>query len=460
MRIQDHTYRALLILLVIGCLSIRAQVAHAQVRIDTAGKISDLVGDHLLGKRMKVKDVRFLGERVAIGHFTDTSAAPLIGEGILLSTGRIFDAKGPNKVSNMSTDLMRKGDRALEYIGKGPTFDAAVLEFAFQPQLDYISFNFIFASEEYIEYVGSPFNDVFAFYITGPNIKGVKNLAILPDPEGDRYIPITVNTVNHNLNSANYIDNNHFNKRGQRVPSQSERRDQELLRTYEFDGFTTLLRAECAVIPGETYKIRIAIADVGDHQYDSAVLLEGKSFSSYPSNPTERANLIAKETGDFRRRFQPVLVGNKPLETPDVALPTPEADPATPTKVEPVPAPAWTPADLAPIKGNPWRFEFDFDSAELLPRHQSTLDSIANYLKKHPKARLRIEGHTDAIGASAYNIRLSERRAESVRGHLQGRGIPPERTETGHYGATRPIESNAAESGRARNRRVEIILLK
>jgi outer membrane protein OmpA-like peptidoglycan-associated protein len=423
----------------------------AQVRIDTSVHIGTLVSEHLLGKRMKVKDAHFIGARSAIGTFVDTSSAPLIAEGIILSTGLVMNAKGPNKVNSMSTDLMQKGDRALEYIGKGPTYDAAALEFTFQPQLDFISFNFIFASEEYIEYVGTSFNDVFAFYISGPNIKGVQNLAVLPATS----VPITVNSVNHNFNSEYYIDNNLFNRKGRRVQTLADKQDQQLLRTYEYDGFTALLRAECPVVPGGVYRIRIVIADVGDHHYDSAVLLEGKSFSSYPADEVAREEMILEETGEFRRRNLPVVIG-KPMVTPSTAS-TPALPAATPAPVEP---PAWTPADLAPVKGNPWRFEFDFDSAELSARNQSTLDSIARYLKRHPGARLRIEGHTDAIGASSYNIRLSERRAEAVRAHLLAQGIPAERTETGHFGASRPLESNAAESGRARNRRVEIILLK
>ena len=428
--------------------------ADAQVRIDTAGSIKALVADHLLGKRMRIKDAHFVGARVAIGHFVDTSATPLIGEGIIMSTGRVFDAKGPNKTHNFSSDLRQRGDRSLEHISKGISYDAAFLEFSFQAQLPYVSFNFIFASEEYTEYVGSAFNDVFGFFISGPNISGVKNIATVSLPGNPQPIPITVNTVNQNYNSANYIDNDPFNRHGRRVTSRADAREQELLGTYEFDGFTTLLRAECAVVPGETYKIRIAIADVGDHLFDSAVLLEGKSFSSYPADPEERTALIAEETRDFRRRFQPVLAGTKPVETGDAPIPT------TPAVPETAPAPAWSPADLAPVKGNPWRFEFDFDSAELTARNKASLDSIAGYLRRNPKSRLRIEGHTDAVGASAYNVRLSERRAEAVRAHLAALGVPAERTETGHYGATRPLESNAAESGRARNRRVEIILLK
>jgi outer membrane protein OmpA-like peptidoglycan-associated protein len=427
---------------------------HAQVRIDTAGSVKALVSNHLLGKRVRVKDVHFVGARVAIGHFVDSSETPLIGEGIIMSTGRVFDAKGPNKTHNFSSDLRQKGDRSLEHISQGISFDAAFLEFSFQAQLPYVSFNFIFASEEYTEYVGSSFNDVFGFFISGPNISGVKNIATVSVPNRAQPIPITVNTVNQNYNSSNYIDNDPFNRHGKRVASRADAREQELLRTYEYDGFTTLLRAECAVVPGETYKIRIAIADVGDRLFDSAVLLEGNSFSSYPADPEERSALIAEETRDFRRRFQPVLAGNKPVETGDAPVPIPSV------LEEAAAPPAWSPADLAPVKGNPWRFEFEFDSAELSAANKATLDSIASYLQRNPKSRLRIEGHTDAVGASAYNIRLSERRAEAVRAHLAASGVPAGRTETGHYGAARPLESNAAESGRARNRRVEIILLK
>lgn len=431
-------YRWLMLLL--GCV-FSLELA-AQVRIDTSISVKRLVGEKLLGNRMKVRGAGFVGNPLAVGYFVDESPSPLIGEGIVLSTGNVLSVPGPNRLPNKSYDLGRRGDKSLEHISKGPSFDAAYLEFDFMPQMDYVSFNFVFASEEYTEYVNSQFNDVFAFYISGPGINGTKNLAVVPGSGA----PITVNTVNHIYNRKNYIDNNHFGRHGQHIPSKRDKLDTDLLNAYEFDGFTTLLCAETPVVPGGVYHIRISIADVGDHRYDSAVFLEAKSFSSYPKDAVARAELMAREDTLFRRRNPPVAVGIDP-----------EAPSDTITIAE---KPAWGPADLASVKGNPWRFEFAFDSYTLTKRHQGTLDTVADYLRKNPNARLRIEGHTDAVGSSGYNTKLSQQRAESVRAYLLRLGIPANRTEIGHYGFSRPLQSNADETGRARNRRVEIVLLK
>ena len=424
----------------------------SQIRLDTAMALPTLVGEHLAGKRIKLRNIRYNGAQVARSYFRDEAEAPLIGDGILLSTGSVFNALGPNRLSKMSSDLNRKGDRALQYIGKGPTFDAAMLEFDFMPQLDFVSFNFIFASEEYTEYVGSQFNDVFAFYITGPGLAGTRNLAVIPGSG----TPITVNSVNHIFNKQNYIDNDQFGKRGQVLAGKASELDQYLYQTFEFDGMTTLLRAETPVIPGEVYHIRICIADVGDHIYDSAVFLEGNSFSSYPKDPEKRALLMAEETSLFRRREQPTDVGEKPVVVAkkDSLSPTPALPVADPTTS------IWTSADLAMVKGNPWHFEFGFDVFQLADAHEATLDTILAFLKQNPNAKLRIEGHTDNVGGAAYNQKLSRKRAESVQKYLLAHGIPANRTETAFFGFDRPLNSNAAESGRARNRRVEIILLK
>lgn len=438
--------------LTIACaLLLACSWTKAQLAIDTTLDVKTLVGERLLGKRVKVNNIRYFGSRRAIAYFSDQGDNPLIGEGIMLSTGDVFNVQGPNKVSNMSTDLQRKGDRALQYIGKAPTHDAAMLEFDFKAQLDFVSFNFFFASEEYTEYVGSTFNDVFAFYISGPGINGTVNLAVLPG----KTTPITVNSVNHISNTVNYIDNDNFGKRGQLLKGKSELLDHYLYNTFEFDGMTTLLRAETQVIPGEIYHIRICIADVGDFIYDSAVFLEGKSFSSYPKDPERRAQIMADEAIDFRRRSQPGTVGAPVIPSP--AVNEVIVEPALLTAPT---TPSYDPMKLAKVKGNPWLFEFAFDSHQLTNRHKGTLDTVADYLKTNPKAKLRIEGHTDNVGGADYNLKLSQRRAESVRAYLATKGIGENRLTIAFFGYDRPKDSNAAETGRAHNRRVEIILLK
>ncbi|MEY3444673.1 MAG: hypothetical protein RLZZ519_2954, partial [Bacteroidota bacterium] len=239
----------------------------AQIQIDTTFSPGELVADVLLGKRVKVRNVRYVGSKLAVAAFRDSSITPLMADGILLSTGKVFDAKGPNRRANTTYNIGTRGDHALESIAKGMTFDAAYLEFDFQPEMESVMFNFVFGSEEYTEYVNSQFNDVFAFWISGPGYKGVKNLAVVPQNSA----PITVNTINHISNRFNYVDNNPFDRLGNLKKENVSHLYPDLLRDYEYDGFTTLLTAEARVRPGEVYHIKIAIADVSDGRYDSAV---------------------------------------------------------------------------------------------------------------------------------------------------------------------------------------------
>ena len=86
----------------------------------------------------------------------------------------------------------------------------------------------------------------------------------------------------------------------------------------------------------------------------------------------------------------------------------------------------------------------------------ATLDVVADSLKSCPDVRLRVEGHTDSIGAESYNQGLSQRRAESVRDHLVGQGLGARRLEARGYGESRPIADNGTDEGRRLNRRVEL----
>ncbi|TYO99080.1 outer membrane protein OmpA-like peptidoglycan-associated protein [Geothermobacter ehrlichii] len=99
---------------------------------------------------------------------------------------------------------------------------------------------------------------------------------------------------------------------------------------------------------------------------------------------------------------------------------------------------------------------FDVDSALLKPGAHDELFRVAKVLNQYPQTTLLVAGHTDSTGSEEYNQRLSERRAEVVKNALVGNGVNPERIRTIGYGESRPIASNASESGRQLNRRVEI----
>ncbi len=101
---------------------------------------------------------------------------------------------------------------------------------------------------------------------------------------------------------------------------------------------------------------------------------------------------------------------------------------------------------------------FSVNSASIKPELRSVLDPFANSLQNDPNARIEIIGHTDSTGSDALNNPLSEDRARSVRDYLAARGVASNRIQTAGRGEREPLADNNSESGRARNRRVEIFL--
>lgn len=131
--------------------------------------------------------------------------------------------------------------------------------------------------------------------------------------------------------------------------------------------------------------------------------------------------------------------------TPEpVAMPEPMPEP------EPEPVPEFEPVVLSS------GVNFAFDSAELTPQAEVTLDEVARRLREHTDVNIRIDGHTDSVGSNQYNLRLSQERADSVRNYLMSQGIAGNRMIATGYGEERPVATNETDQGRAQNRRVEI----
>ena len=99
---------------------------------------------------------------------------------------------------------------------------------------------------------------------------------------------------------------------------------------------------------------------------------------------------------------------------------------------------------------------FKYDSAELKPGSMEILDSVASTLREHPNHPLEVGGHASAEGKGLYNLKLSDRRAQTVRAYLVKRGVNPQILTYRGYGETRPLVANYTEAGRKLNRRVEL----
>ena len=103
---------------------------------------------------------------------------------------------------------------------------------------------------------------------------------------------------------------------------------------------------------------------------------------------------------------------------------------------------------------------FEFDKAELKPKYLSLIDKAIDIIKQHATNDIIIEGHTDAIGSDEYNIELSKERAKNVYDYLVSKGLDAKQISYVGYGKKKPIADNTTEAGRARNRRVYIVIIK
>lgn len=237
--------------------------AKAQLVVNSGQNAQQLVENVLIGQGVQVSNIQFTGDPLARGYFNGENSNIGLSEGVILSTGLVTDAIGPNGTpfTDQGTDFSRPGYPALTAISGSQigTKDAAILEFDFVPSADTVRFRYTFASNEYMIYVGADWNDVFAFLISGPGITGEQNIALIPGTTS----PVTIDNVNANNNAQFYNDN-------ENPPGL----------TVEYNGFTNVFTAQAVVTPCETYHIRLAIADAGDGLYDSAVFLEAGSFSS------------------------------------------------------------------------------------------------------------------------------------------------------------------------------------
>ena len=242
-----------------------ANTGYAQIEVDDSPTGLELA-ESLIGEGVTISDVVLDCPTGASGFFDCVDCNVGIPEGILLTSGDVANAVGPNNSGSSGFDHGAPGDPDLDDIpGIVGTNDACVLEFDLTVTSDTVRFNYSFGSEEYLEFVDS-YNDAFAFYISGPGIVGTENLALIPGTE-------TAFTIN-NLNNVDYNEYYVINGTGANPPYNSDNY------YIQYDGFTTVLEAKKQVIPCETYHLKICIADDGDGSYDSGVFIEAGSLSS------------------------------------------------------------------------------------------------------------------------------------------------------------------------------------
>lgn len=102
---------------------------------------------------------------------------------------------------------------------------------------------------------------------------------------------------------------------------------------------------------------------------------------------------------------------------------------------------------------------FQFNSADLQPAAKTNIENLAKTLKKYKDTNILVEGHTDSIGTADYNMKLSERRAQTVTTFAESLGVDPSRFTVKGYGFTQPVATNSTPEGRQANRRVEVAIM-
>ena len=254
----------------------------AVLTVDPSVPTDQLVNDVFIGGNCyNTNNISYLGHTESSGTFNNGLNTLGVMDGVMLSSGNLTNAPGPNTITNAGNALNTAGDPDLEIIANTPfVYDASILEFDFEPTTDTIRFKYIFASEEYCDYSNSNYNDAFGFFLSGPGINGpysnnAINIAALPSGQA-----VSINNVNHVNNPAYYISNtipatnNGYRCNGNPLGTQPG------ISELEFDGFTVLLEAVAVVQPCQTYHIKLAVGDVYDRHFDSAVFLASNSFNS------------------------------------------------------------------------------------------------------------------------------------------------------------------------------------
>ncbi|HEY0975875.1 MAG TPA: choice-of-anchor L domain-containing protein, partial [Flavobacteriales bacterium] len=245
-------------------------LVQAQLTVNTQTNLQHLA-QSITGTGVQIINPQITCHAQGYGEFTYAGSLLGIDEGVLLTTGRLTEAVGPNNVENKSFQANTPGNTLLNVVTNRTTYDACKLEFDIIPAGDSLQFDFALGSEEYNEWVGSEYNDVFGFFISGPGITGDPgvganhNIARVP-VTGQ---PVTINNVNAGSNQAYYYNN----AGGQHI---------------QYDGFTRNLTAVAVVQPCATYHLQLIVADASDRKFDSGVFI-----AEVKSNPVTMSAITA-----------------------------------------------------------------------------------------------------------------------------------------------------------------------
>ncbi len=273
MRIFYNKFAAIPIILMV-LLSVQST---AQLALDTTVTALELANE-IVGPGVTVSNVTLNSPSMGAGIFSNGNTTSIgMSNGILLTTGDAYDAIGPNVAGNTSKDKPDfTDDTDIDALTTYSIKDQCILEFDFVAQSNQILVQYVFASEEYNEWVCTQYNDLFGFFVSGPNPGGGNysgtNVALVPGTA----LPVSINTINNGTAGSNgnssiceslsYSNYYVYNQNGA---------------TIGYDGYTVLLTGMIAIVPGQTYHFKFAIADISDGLWDSGIFIRADSFSIF-----------------------------------------------------------------------------------------------------------------------------------------------------------------------------------
>lgn len=284
--ITTYWHKYIFLILILFVHTLRAQY----VSISTANNTATDLVNKLIGNNnncISVSNAKISGWNssgiYSYGYINSNGTNFEINDGIILSTGNVSDVVGSyTNTQSFGDSTGWSGDTDLENAANiTATTNATVLEFDFVPNTNKISFDYMFLSEQYLRQGDSGscgYTDGFAFLIKKNGDPNYQNLAVIPNTN----TPITSQNVlgpggRCNENNAQYFG--HFNPNGSPI---------------SFNGQTAILTAQTDVIPGDSYHIKLVIADQGNGLYDSGVILKAGSFLGNKDLGTDK--LIANNT--------------------------------------------------------------------------------------------------------------------------------------------------------------------
>ncbi|MCB0580628.1 MAG: choice-of-anchor L domain-containing protein [Phaeodactylibacter sp.] len=248
----------------------------------------ELIEEVCLGEGIQVLDIRFEGVPAAVGRFRGGEDVIGLDQGFVMTTGFASSASGGPGADLPSWWIANvpNGSQAthpeLPALANDDSdiFDVAVYTIRFVPTGDSIMFRYVFASEEYPRFVCSNFNDVFGFFLTGPDQSGnttTINMAKVPGTD----LPVSINSVNSGVPGDHFSVNLAYCLGDNGSLDNASLFNENYITPPVYNGYTDVFVAAAAVTPCQEYTMSLVLADIGDELWDSGLFFEARSFCSF-----------------------------------------------------------------------------------------------------------------------------------------------------------------------------------